>query len=113
MRKCYKTEIDPTEEQIQTLKQAMGTCRFLSNLYQVKIEEAYQNGDPFPSPADFYKWINEKYIPINPDKIWIKDTHSKTRKQTLVDKQTAYRITSEKTNDFNRWMTACEKTVRA
>ena len=68
----------------------MGTCRFLSNLYQVKIEEAYQNGDPFPSPADFYKWINEKYIPINPDKIWIKDTHSKTRKQTLVDKQTAY-----------------------
>ncbi|HAX52642.1 MAG TPA: hypothetical protein DCX82_11990, partial [Lachnospiraceae bacterium] len=29
MLKSYKTEIDPTQEQIQTINRTIGTCRFV------------------------------------------------------------------------------------
>lgn len=89
--KCYKTELNPTDEQKQKLLQAMGICRFLSNLYQAEIEMAYQNGQPYPSPSKFYAWINQVYLPAHPDHRWILDTHSKARKQALMDKDAAYK----------------------
>lgn len=88
MKTC-KTEINPTPEQAQILKQSMGTCRFISSLYQNAIEETLKNDQPVPSPSDFYRWIHTEYPDANPDKKWILETHSKSRKETLRDKRKA------------------------
>lgn len=35
------------------------------------------------SAKDFSVWLNNEYIPDNPDKAWIKDVYSKAVKQSL------------------------------
>ena len=57
MRKSYKTEINPTQEQIQKINKTIGTCRFIYNFYlahnkeqgdgsAVGSEEMQGRGDP-------------------------------------------------------------------
>ncbi|MBQ1687936.1 MAG: transposase [Lachnospiraceae bacterium] len=39
---------------------------------------------------DFSVWLNNEYIPNNPDKVWIKDVYSKAVKQSLENAHMAY-----------------------
>ena len=40
--KSYRTEIDPSLEQIKKINQTIGVCRFVYNLFIFKNEERYK-----------------------------------------------------------------------
>ena len=75
--KSFKTEISPTEEQIIKINKTIGTCRFIYNFYIAHNKELYENGEKFMSGRRFNVWLNNEYLPNNPDKIWIKDVYTK------------------------------------
>ena len=41
MLKSYKTEINPTMEQIHKINKTIGTCRFVYNFYLARNKEVY------------------------------------------------------------------------
>jgi putative transposase len=43
------------------------------------------------SGMDFSKWLNNDYIPNNPDKLWIKDVYAKAIKQSIMNCHKAYK----------------------
>ena len=42
MKRAYKTEIKPTQKQIQKINQSIGICRWLYNSYIAKNKELYE-----------------------------------------------------------------------
>ncbi len=84
MLKSYKTEINPTLEQIQKINQTIGTCRFVYNFYLAHNKETYEKEKKFVSGMDFSKWINNEFIPNNKNYKWIKEVSSKSVKQANV-----------------------------
>lgn len=67
MKKAYKIEIYPTEEQKQKILQTIGTCRFLYNRYihvNKQLYEAIKHLgmrhmiETFMSAYDFSKYVN-------------------------------------------------------
>ena len=89
--KCIKIEIKPTKEQIQKINKTIGTGRFLYNLYIAYNKEIYEKEKRFITGFDFSKYINNKYIKDNPDKIWIKDVSSKANKQSIMNGEKAFK----------------------
>lgn len=90
MLKSYKTEIDPTPEQKVKIKKTIGVSRYIYNFYIAHNKELYENGEQFMTAYDFNKWLNNEYIPNNPDKIWIKEVSSKAITKSLLNAHTAY-----------------------
>ena len=45
----------------------------------------YDKGEKFMSGKSFSVWINNEYIPNNPDKGWIKEVSSKSVKKSIED----------------------------
>lgn len=78
MLKSFKTEINPTEEQIIKINKTIGTCRFIYNFYIAYNKELYKNGEKFMTWMAFSVWLNNEYLPNNPDKMWIKEVSSKS-----------------------------------
>ena len=62
MLKAYKTEINPTAQQKAKIKQTIGVCRFVYNLYIAHNIEVYNNGGSFVSGMNFSIWLNNGYI---------------------------------------------------
>lgn len=75
--KSFKTEINPTVEQIKKINKTIGTCRFIYNFYIAYNKELYENGEKFIDGRSFNIWLNNEYLPNNPDKMWIKDVYTK------------------------------------
>ena len=69
MLKSYRTEIDPSVEQIEIIQKTVGVCRYVYNLYIARNKEIYESGGKFISGRDFSVWLNNEYIPGNPDKV--------------------------------------------
>ena len=90
MLKSLKAEIKPTPEQRVTLLKAIGTCRFVYNLFLAEADKRYQDGQPYMGAYDFSIWLNHTYISENPDKIWIKETYAKAVKQVIINANSAY-----------------------
>jgi len=101
--RAYKTEIKPTAEQVSKIRRTIGTCRFIYNFYLSHNKKTYNNGGKFVSANDFSKWLNNEYLPNNPDKSWVKDVSSKSVKQSIVNAQTAYKRFFKKLSDFPRF----------
>lgn len=91
MLRSYKTEIDPSHEQIEIIQKTVGVCRYVYNLYIARNKEAYEGGRKFISGRDFSVWLNNEYIPSDPDKAWISEVSSKAVKQSIMDADAAYR----------------------
>lgn len=91
MLRAYKTEIAPTVEQKIMIHQTLGTCRYVYNLFIAENKRAYETEQKFISGYDFSKWLNNDYVPNNPDKDWIKDAASKAVKQAILNADAAYR----------------------
>ncbi|HCR82412.1 MAG TPA: transposase, partial [Lachnospiraceae bacterium] len=91
MLKSYKTEIDPTQEQIQTINRTIGTCRFVYNFYLAHNKETYEKEKKFVSGMDFSKWINNEFIPNNKNYKWIKEVSSKSVKQSIMNAEKAFK----------------------
>lgn len=103
MIKAYKTEIKPTNEQKSIINQTLGTCRWVYNKYIAVNQYNYQHGLKHMSGYDFSKWLNNVYIPINPDKQWIKKSASKAIKQTIMNGHQAYQYAFKKQKGFPRF----------
>lgn len=91
MRKSYKTEINPTQEQIQKINKTIGTCRFIYNFYLAHNKEVYEKEDKFVSGMDFSKWLNNVYLKDNPEYLWIKEVSSKSVKQSVMNAERAFK----------------------
>lgn len=90
MKKRFLTEILLTPQQQNKFFQTRGTCRFVYNMFLAQNQEWYKQGKKYMSAKDFSVWLNNEYIPDNPDKAWIKDAYSKAVKQSLENAHTAY-----------------------
>ena len=81
--KSFKTEINPTEEQKVKIRKTIGTCRYIYNFYLAHNKEPHDNGEKFMSGKSFSVWLNNEYLPKNPDKLWIKEASSKSVKRSI------------------------------
>ena len=81
--KSFKTEINPTEEQKVKIRKTIGTCRYIYNFYLAHNKELHDNGEKFKSGKSFSVWLNNEYLPKNPDKLWIKEASSKSVKRSI------------------------------
>ena len=81
--KSFKTEINPTEEQKIKIRKTIGACRYIYNFYLAHNKELHDNGEKFMSGKSFSVWLNNEYLPKNPDKLWIKEVSSKSVKRSI------------------------------
>ena len=81
--KSFKTEINPTEEQKVKIRKTIGICRYIYNFYLAHNKELHDNGEKFMSGKSFSVWLNNEYLPQNPDKLWIKEVSSKSVKRSI------------------------------
>lgn len=100
MLKSFKTEIKPTPEQIIKINRTIGTCRYVYNFYISYNKELYNKGERFLTGKEFSVWLNNEYIPKNPEKIWIKDVYSKAVKKSIEDGCTAFKRFFKHQSDF-------------
>lgn len=91
LKKSYKIEIKPTEEQITIIHKTIGVSRFIYNFYISHNKEVYEKEKKFVSGMDFSKWLNNEYIPNNEDKAWIKGVSSKATKQAIMNGEKAFK----------------------
>ncbi|MST69119.1 IS200/IS605 family element transposase accessory protein TnpB [Clostridiales Family XIII bacterium RF-744-FAT-WT-3] len=81
--KSFKTEINPTVEQKIKINKTIGTCRYVYNFYLSHNKTLHDNGEKFMSGKSFSVWLNNEYLPKNPDKLWIKEVSSKSVKHSI------------------------------
>ena len=91
MYKTLKIELKLTLAQKIKVCQTIGTERFIYNEYIKYNQEQYKLGNKFVSANDFSKYINNVYLPNNPDKKWIKDISSKSVKQAMIYGEQAFK----------------------
>mgnify|MGYP004685291455 FL=1 len=90
MLKSFKTEINPTVEQKIKINKTIGTCRYVYNFYLGHNIALYDKGEKFMTGKSFSVWLNNEYIPNNPEKVWIKEAYSKAVKKSIEDGYTAF-----------------------
>ena len=91
MYKALKIELKLTVAQKIKVCQTIGTERFIYNEYIKYNQEQYKLGNKFVSANDFSKYINNVYLPNNPNKKWIKDISSKSVKQAMIYGEQAFK----------------------
>ena len=91
MYKSIKIELKLTNEQKIKVCKTIGTERFIYNEYIKYNQEQYELGNKFVSAFDFSKYINNVYLPNNPDKKWIKDVSSKSVSKAMVYGEKAFK----------------------
>ena len=98
--KSFKTEINPTEEQKARISRTIGTCRYVYNFYLGHNKALHDNGEKFMTGKDFSLWLNNEYIPNNPDKTWIREVYSKAVKKSIEDGCAAFTRFFKHQSDF-------------
>ena len=98
--KSFKTEINPTEEQKVKIRKTIGTCRYIYNFYLAHNKELHENGKKFMSGKSFSVWLNNEYLPKNPDKLWIKEVSSKSVKRSIENGCVAFTRFFKHQSDF-------------
>ena len=91
MYKALKIELKLTKEQKIQVNKTIGVERFIYNEYIKYNQEQYELRNKFVSAFDFSKYINNVYLPNNPDKKWIKDVSSKSVKQAMIYGEKAFK----------------------
>lgn len=91
MLKAYKTEINPNKQQRQKIHKTIGVCRFIYNFYIAHNKKIYEKEKRFVSGVEFSKWLNNDFIPNNPEYKWIKDVGSKAIKQSIMNAEQAFK----------------------
>ena len=103
MLKSFKTEINPTEEQKARIRKTIGTCRYVYNFYLGHNKALHDNGEKFMTGKSFSLWLNNEYIPDNPDKTWIREVYSKAVKKSIEDGCTAFTRFFKHQSDFPKF----------
>lgn len=103
MLKSYKTEILPTPEQKQIIHRTIGVCRFVYNFYLAHNKEIYEKEERFVSGYEFSVWLNNEYLPQNPEFSWIREVSSKSVKQSIMNAQRAFKNFFSHKSGFPNW----------
>lgn len=103
MLKSFKTEINPTEEQKARIRRTIGACRYVYNFYLGHNKALHDNGEKFMTGKSFSLWLNNEYIPDNPDKTWIREVYSKAVKKSIEDGCTAFTRFFKHQSDFPKF----------
>ena len=101
--KSFKTEINPTEEQKARIRKTIGTCRYVYNFYLGHNKALHDNGEKFMTGKSFSLWLNNEYIPDNPDKTWIREVYSKAVKKSIEDGCAAFTRFFKHQSDFPKF----------
>ncbi|MEQ6931643.1 RNA-guided endonuclease InsQ/TnpB family protein [Clostridium perfringens] len=113
MKRSYKMEINPTDEQKSKIHRTIGVSRFIYNFYIAYNKEIYEREGKFVSGIDFSKWLNNEYIPNNQDKKWIKEVSSKATKQAIMNGYKAFRDFFKGAKGFPRFKKKKNQDVKA
>ena len=113
LKRAYKIEINPTDEQKYKIHQTIGVSRFIYNFYIAHNKESYEKEGKFISGMDFSKWLNNEYIPNNPDKKWIKEVSSKATKQAIMNGDKAFKDFFKGTKGFPKFKKKKNQDVKA
>ncbi len=113
MKRAYKMEINPTDEQKSKIHRTIGVSRFIYNFYIARNKEIYEREGKFVSGIDFSKWLNNEYIPNNQDMKWIKEVSSKATKQVIMNGDKAFRDFFKKAKGFPRFKKKKNQDVKA
>lgn len=103
MKKRFRTEIILTPEQQNKFFQTRGVCRFVYNFYLAHNQELYKQGKSFLSARTFSVWLNNEYLPKNPDKMWVKEVSSKAVKQSMENAHLAFLRFFKKQSAFPKY----------
>ena len=103
MLKSFKTEINPTEEQKARIRKTIGTCRYVYNFYLGHNKALHDDGEKFMTGKSFSLWLNNEYIPDNPDKTSIREVYSKAVKKSIEDGCTAFTRFFKHQSDFPKF----------
>ena len=85
--KAYKTEIYPTQAQIELIHKTFGCTRYVYNQYVYENLENLASGRDFISAFSYSKMMNND--PNTP--AWLKEVPSKAVKQALIYAERAFR----------------------
>ena len=113
LKRAYKIEINPTDEQKSKIHRTIGVSRFIYNFYIARNKEIYEKEGKFVSGMDFSKWLNNEYIPNNQDMKWIKEVSSKATKQAIMNGDKAFRDFFKKAKGFPRFKKKKNQDVKA
>ncbi|MDK0723724.1 RNA-guided endonuclease InsQ/TnpB family protein [Clostridium perfringens] len=113
MKRAYKIEINPTDEQKCKIHRTIGVSRFVYNFYIARNKEIYEREGKFVSGMDFSKWLNNEYIPNNQEMKWIKKVSSKATKQAIMNADKAFRDFFKKAKGFPRFKKKKNQDVKA
>lgn len=111
--RSYKTEINPTPEQKKIIHQTIGVCRFIYNFYLAHNKEVYVKEKKFVSGMNFSKWLNNEFIPNNPEYNWIKEVGSKAVKQSIMNGEKAFKKFFKGESKFPRFKKKRNNDVKA
>ena len=101
--KSFKTEINPTSEQKIRIHKTIGTCRYVYNFYLGHNKALHDDGEKFMTGKSFSLWLNNEYIPDNPDKTWIREVYSKAVKKSIEDGCAAFTRFFKHQSDFPKF----------
>ncbi|EHA0993721.1 transposase [Clostridium perfringens] len=113
LKRAYKMEINPTDEQKSKIHRTIGVSRFVYNFYIARNKEIYERKGKFISGMDFSKWLNNEYIPNNQDKKWIKEVSSKATKQAIMNGDKAFKDFFKGTKGFPKFKKRKNQDVKA
>ena len=113
LKRAYKIEINPTDEQKCKIHRTIGVSRFVYNFYIARNKEVYEKEGKFVSGMDFSKWLNNEYIPNNQEMKWIKEVSSKSTKQSIMNADKAFRDFFKKAKGFPRFKKKKNQDVKA
>lgn len=111
MRKAYKTEVKLSFEQLSKLKQTIGTCRYVYNLYLSESNSYYETTGKFLSGYEFSKWLNNVHSKECDQ--WIKEVSSKAVKQSIMNGEKAYKNFFAKRSGFPKFKKKKKQDVKA
>lgn len=113
MKRAYKIEIKPTKEQKIKINKTIGVSRYVYNFYLIHNKEIYEKEKRFVSGMEFSKWLNNEYIPNNPDKVWIKEVSSKAVKQAIMNADGAFKKFFNGKSKFPKFKKKKKQSVKA
>ena len=113
LKRAYKMEINPTDEQKSKIHRTIGASRFIYNFYIARNKEIYKREGKFVSGMDFSKWLNNEYIPNNQEMNWIKEVSSKATKQAIMNGDKAFRDFFKKSKGFPKFKKKKNQDVKA
>ncbi|MDK0814546.1 transposase [Clostridium perfringens] len=113
LKRAYKIEINPTDEQKSKIHRTIGVSRFIYNFYIAHNKEIYEREGKFVSGMDFSKWLNNEYIPNNQEMKWIKEVSSKAIKQAIMNGDKAFKDFFKKAKGFPKFKKKKNQDVKA